>query len=109
MYNIPHNINWKNVRKNIFIDLLSILLLILTIILWVLIEDIRWYGVYSKDLSGLQLNQYNQWHLSKYIELFLSMTLIGYTLYKRNILTILKRIFLLMPIIVLWVYWVIFQ
>ncbi len=108
MYNVPQNID-KRGRILLLIDSITLVVLILTIIVWVYIADRRWYGIYPKDLSGLELNLYTQWQHAKYIELGLSIALAGYTLYKRRVLTILKRICLLLLIGLVWVYWIRFQ
>ncbi|MBA3469504.1 MAG: hypothetical protein H0T53_07640 [Herpetosiphonaceae bacterium] len=106
MYKVPENIDRTNIAA-IVVDIVGILFLLLTLLLWMIVEDMRWYGVYPKDLSGLQLNQYNQWHALKYVELCIAIMLIIYTLYGRKILKLSQRICLLLPIIVLWLYWLV--
>ncbi|KPL90190.1 MFS transporter [Herpetosiphon geysericola] len=104
MYNVPQNIEKPNWPLYL-LDVLAPVVVILSIIIWVLIEDQRWYGINTKALTGAELRFYQQWHYLKYVELGLAICLASYSFAKRRSLKLRERLSWLMPIGLLWLYW----
>ncbi|WP_110514491.1 hypothetical protein [Herpetosiphon llansteffanensis] len=105
MYNVPHAdkpSNWLVLLT----DGLTLVVFVVSIIIWILIEDQRWYGIDSKALIGSELAFYQQWHYLKYVELGVALCLAVYSFAKRRSLRLRERIYWLLPVGLLWVYWI---
>ncbi|MFD3164101.1 hypothetical protein [Herpetosiphon sp. NSE202] len=108
MYNVPQNVE-KPSWLLYLLDVLTPVVVILSLIIWVLIEDRRWYGINSKALMGAELRYYQQWHYVKYCELGLTICLAGYSFAKRRSLWLRERLYWLLPIPLLWLYWMLLR